>query len=90
MEKQMKTDDFIQDWELKIEEKSARHKSGLEIEYVYDNPDGTIYVELKELTEWMKSQLESVRDSKEVRKLANRLVNEFTIIYKEKMTIINK
>jgi hypothetical protein len=34
IENQIKTDNFIQDWELNIKEKSACHKSGLEIEYI--------------------------------------------------------
>jgi hypothetical protein len=85
-----KLEDFIQDWQINIKDKSATHNTGLKMRYLMDNEDGTLRIELDKLVTWEREQLKNDSNGTAIVKLRDSLVGEFARIYKEKMAAPKK
>lgn len=83
--KDLKIEDFIQNWNIDLKNKSATHKSGLKINYLMDNGDGSIRLEFDNLIEWEKEQLKSAQNREAIQNTEKKLIKQFYVIYKEKM-----
>lgn len=77
--------EFIENWEINVQNKSARHKSGIGFNFEYENEDGSLRVEIEDLMPWERKMYEKYHDFDLVDKELGSLRNEFTQIYKEKM-----
>lgn len=78
-------DDFIKDWDVDIENKSAFHHSGLGISYDSKNEDGSIRVEYENLMKWQKKVYIETRSGLEVEKARRELTLQFAEIYSRQM-----
>lgn len=86
MVEQKKVEDFIENWDIDVKNKSARHKSGIGFNFEYENEDGSLYVEIEDLISWQQKMLTSGQDPKSMDSELSTLRQEFSSIYKEKMT----
>ncbi len=81
----LNVDDFIQDWQIDIKNKAARHKSGLTMRHLMDNENGTFKIEFANLIEWEDAQLALRKDADTIRRLESELINQFGTLYLEKI-----
>ncbi len=81
----LKLDDFIQDWQIDVKHKAARHKSGLVMRHLMDNEDGTFKIEFANLMEWEDGQLAQKKDVKTIQHIETELIQQFGVIYKSKI-----
>lgn len=86
MSEQKELNEFIENWEINVQNKSARHKSGISFNFEYENEDGSLRVEIEDLMPWEQKMYEKYHDFEKVDKELGCLRNEFAQIYKEKMT----
>lgn len=86
MVEQKKIEDFIENWDIDIANKSARHKSGIGFNFEYENTDGSLHVEVEDLVPWEQEMFKNNRDSKDVDAELSSLRQEFSKIYKERIT----
>ena len=77
--------DFISDWQIDLNEKSAVHKSGLKIGYDSTNPDGSLRLAYSGMTSFMKNTYAELKDVAAVEKRRDDLAREFEEIFKQKM-----
>jgi tRNA A37 threonylcarbamoyltransferase TsaD len=84
MEKELK--DFIDDWQIDIKSKSAQHKSGLKIGYDSTNEDGTIRLAYSGMSTFLRNTFTELKSVEAVEKRRTELTQEFTQIFKAKMT----
>ncbi len=82
---ELKLADFIQDWQIDVKHKAARHKSGLTMRHLMDNEDGTFRIEFANLMEWEDEQLAQNKNASTIRRIENELINQFGTIYLEKI-----
>ncbi len=80
-----RTEDFMNDWDINIEEKSARHKSGLRIGYDSTNEDGSLRLEYSGMSTFLRNTFSETKDMKLVEVKRNELTSQFLEIYKKNM-----
>lgn len=83
MEKNL--DEFINDWQVDVKNKSAIHKSGLKVAYDADNEDGSIRVATSGMSTFLKQTYAELHDVAAVNKKYHELTEEFAEIYKQQM-----
>ena len=84
MEKEL--ENFINDWQISVREKSAVHKSGLKIGYASTNEDGTLRLEYSGMSTFMKNTFAETKSVEAVEKRRAELTGEFVEIFKATMT----
>lgn len=83
MEKNL--DEFINDWQIDLKNKSAQHKSGLKVAYDADNEDGSIRVATSGMSTFLKQTYAQLQDVAAVNKRYQELTEQFAEIYKQQM-----
>ena len=78
--------DFINDWQINIREKSAQHKSGLKISYDSTNDDGSLHLAYSGMSTFLRNTFAETKSVEMVEKRRFELTNEFLEIFKAKMT----
>ena len=78
-------EDYIKDWDVNIETKSAYHHSGLGISYDSMNEDGSLRVKYDNLMKWQKKVYIETRSGEEVEKTRRELTRQFAEIYDKQM-----
>lgn len=84
MSKELK--DFIDDWQVNVKEKSATHKSGLQIGYDATNEDGSLSLAYSGMTTFLKNTYAELQSAEAVEKRRAELTEEFVAIFNAKMT----
>ena len=83
MEKNL--DDFINDWQVDLKNKSAQHKSGLRVAYDADNEDGSIRVATSGMSTFLKTTYAELQDVTAVNQKYRELTEQFAEIYRVQM-----
>ena len=78
--------DFIDNWQVNIREKSAQHKSGLKIGYDSVNEDGSLRLAYSGMSTFLKNTFAETKSMEAVEKRRAELTQEFVEIFKAKMT----
>ena len=79
-------EEFINDWQINVREKSAQHKSGLKIGYESTNDDGTLRLAYSGMSTFLKNTFAETKSIEAVEQRRAELTNEFVEIFKAKMT----
>lgn len=78
-------DEYIKDWDINIEDKSALHHSGLGVSYDSKNEDGSIKVKYDNLMKWQKKVYIETKSGQEVENTRKELTRQFYEIYSHQM-----
>ncbi len=77
--------DFIDNWQVNIREKSAVHKSGLKIEYDSTNEDGSLRLAYSGMSTFLKNTFAEHKSVEVIEKRREELTQEFVEIFKQRM-----
>ena len=76
-----KLEDFIDDWQIDLQKKSATHSSGLTFRQTNESYDGTNKIEISNLPKWIRLQLQSNKSMAQCKEYQAQLGQEFAQIY---------
>ncbi len=76
-------DEFIKDWKISKERKSAKHVSGLNIEVDTVNEDGSLRLALSGMSSFMKNTYAELKDVDATNRRLHELEQQFVEIYKK-------
>ncbi len=78
--------DFIDNWQVNVNEKSAIHKSGLKIKYDKTNEDGSLRLAYSGMSTFLKNTFAETQNVEAVKQRQTELTQEFVEIFKQKMS----